>query len=154
MNMVQRISIIFSVSVITIISLFSNNLFGTTIAQLQTNSSGATPVQRVSFLTDDGVLIVGTYYYPASSHQTTPAKAIILLHMLGRDRNDWNGLASILSNSSNDHAVLSIDLRGHGESTSQNGKMISFQSFSLDDFNKIVLDVNAAKHFLVTQKHI
>ena len=50
--------------------------------------------------------------------------------------------------------MLSIDLRGHGESISLNGKMISFQSFSLDDFNKMVLDVKAAKHFLVTQKHI
>ena len=50
--------------------------------------------------------------------------------------------------------MLSIDLRGHGESISLNGRMISFQSFSLDDFNKMVLDVKAAKHFLVTQKHI
>jgi alpha-beta hydrolase superfamily lysophospholipase len=156
--MVQRISIIFSVIVVTIISVFSSNnitcLFGTTIAQLQTDKSGATTGQRVSFLTDDGILIVGTYYPPASSHQTSPTKAIILLHMLGRDRNDWNSFASILSNSSNGYAVLSIDLRGHGESINQNGKTISYQSLSLDDFNKMVLDVKAAKHFLVTQKHI
>ena len=129
-------------------------LFGNTYAQLHTNSSGGTMVQRVSFPTDDGVLIVGTYYPPALSHQTTPAKAIILLHMLGRDRNDWNTFASILSNSSNGYAVLSIDLRGHGESINQNGKTISFQSFSPDDFNNMVLDVKAANHFLVTQKHI
>ena len=158
MLMVQRISIMFSVSVVTIISLFSGNninyLFGNTYAQLHTNSSGGTTVQRVSFLTDDGVLIVGTYYPPASPHQTSPAKAIILLHMLGRNRNDWNAFASILSNSSNGYAVLSMDLRGHGESINQNGKMISFQPFSPDDFNKMVLDVKAAKQFVVTQKHI
>lgn len=150
--MVRRVSIIFIVMAITILS--SSNIMpaGTTYAQLQTNNSGETAVQKVSFLTDDGVLIVGTYYYP-SSHQTSP-NALILLHMLGRNRNDWNTFASTLSNRSNGFAVLSIDLRGHGESINQNGKTISFQSFTPIDFNKMVLDVKAAKHFLVTQKNI
>ena len=152
--MIHRISIIFSVTIVTITSLFSSNLFCTTIAQLQTNNSGGTIGQKVSFLTDDGVLIVGTYYSPASLHQITPTKAIILLHMLGRNRNDWNSFASILSNSSNGYAVLSIDLRGHGESINQNGKTISFQSFSPDDFIRMVFDVKAAKHFLEIQKGI
>jgi hypothetical protein len=66
MSMVKRISIIFSVSVVTIISLLSSNnityLLSNTYAQLQTNDSGGTTGQKVSFLTDDGVLIVGTYY--------------------------------------------------------------------------------------------
>ena len=74
--------------------------------------------------------------------------------MLGRDRSDWNGFASTLSNNSIGYAVLSIDLRGHGESLDQNGKAISFQSFTPNDFNKMVLDVKAAKQFLVTQKGI
>lgn len=76
--------------------------------------------------------------------------------MLGHNRNDWNGFASTLSNKTNDYAVLSIDLRGHGESTtSQNGNTIlSFQSFTPDDFNKMIMDVKAAKQFLVTQKNI
>jgi alpha-beta hydrolase superfamily lysophospholipase len=75
--------------------------------------------------------------------------------MLGHNRSDWNSFASTLSNKNNDYAVLSIDLRGHGESTtSQNGNTISFQSFTPDDFNKMVLDVKAAKQFLITQKNI
>ncbi len=110
---------------------------------------------KVSFLTDDKVLIVGTYYSsPSSFNKNTSANAIILLHMLGRDRNDWNTFASTLTNSSNGYAVLSIDLRGHGESVHQNGKAISYQSFTPNDFNKMVLDVKAAKQFLITQKHI
>lgn len=36
----------------------------------------------------------------------------------------------------------------------QNGSTISFQSFTPADFNKMVLDVKAGKHFLVTQKNI
>ena len=67
--------------------------------------------------------------------------------MLGRNRNDWNTFASTLSNRSNGFAVLSIDLRGHGESINQNGKTISFQSFTPIDFNKMVLDVKAARAF-------
>jgi pimeloyl-ACP methyl ester carboxylesterase len=154
MIMVERFSVIFSI--IAIISLFSNNnimyLVDTTYAQSLTKTGQTSAGQKVSFLTDDGVLIVGTYYTPVSSHQAT--NAIILLHMFGRDRNDWNAFASNLSNSTNGYDVLSIDLRGHGESINQNGKTISFQSFTPPDFIKMVLDVKAAKHFLVAQKNI
>jgi dienelactone hydrolase len=154
--MVQRIWIVFF-SIITITCLFSNgnNNSNITFAQLQAKNSGEISGQKVSFLTDDGVLIVGTYYPPASpsSHQTTATHAVILLHMLGRNRNDWNTFASTLSNNSNGYAVLSIDFRGHGESINQDGKTISFQSFTPADFNKMVLDVKAAKHFLVTQRN-
>jgi pimeloyl-ACP methyl ester carboxylesterase len=152
--MVERFSVIFSI--IAIISLFSNNnimyLVDTTYAQSQSNTGKSTAGQKVSFLTDDGVLIVGTYYAPASFNETT--NAIILLHMFGRDRNDWNAFASDLRNSTNGYAVLSIDLRGHGESINQNGKTIPFQSFTPPDFNNMVLDVKAAKHFLAAQKNI
>jgi pimeloyl-ACP methyl ester carboxylesterase len=156
--MVRRIWII-SFSIITIIYLFSNSNSSftysawSTFAQLQAKN-GEIAGQKVSFLTDDGVLIVGTYYTPASPHQKTATHAVILLHMLGRNRNDWNTFASSLSNNSNSDAVLSIDLRGHGESINQNGSTISYQSFSPADYNKMVLDVKAAKHFLVTQKNI
>ena len=45
-------------------------------------------------------------------------------------------------------------MRGHGESVKQNnGNTISFQSFSPDDYNKMVLDVKAAKQFLITNKN-
>jgi alpha-beta hydrolase superfamily lysophospholipase len=121
-----------------------------TYAKMQTTNSTQSG-QKVSFLTDDGVLIVGTYYPPAASNKKTTTDAIILLHMLGRDRSDWNSFASTLSNGTNGFAALSIDLRGHGESVNQHGKAISFQSFTPDDFNKMMLDVKAAKHFLVTQ---
>jgi alpha-beta hydrolase superfamily lysophospholipase len=73
--------------------------------------------------------------------------------MLGHNRGDWNGFASTLSNKSNGYTVLSIDLRGHGDSISQNGNTISFQSFTPDDFKKMVMDVKAAKQFPVTQKN-
>jgi len=152
-DMVQRVSVIFIFMVITASSGTIVCLSGIGHAQLQGNNGRETAGEKVSFLTDDGVLIVGTYYSPSSSHQTSP-NAVILLHMLGRNRTDWNAFASISSNRSNGFAVLSIDLRGHGESINQHGKTISFQSFTPTDFNRMVLDVKAAKHFLVTQKNI
>jgi pimeloyl-ACP methyl ester carboxylesterase len=166
----SSLSIVFSVLVIivgTSLSITSNIILGgnaVTAAYAQENnnnivndnSSTGGQGQRVSFLTDDKFLIVGTYYAPQT---TTPSSAntnaVILLHMLGRNRSDWNDFASTLSNKNNDYAVLSIDLRGHGESTSQNGNtIISFQSFTPNDFNKMIMDVKAAKQFLVTQKNV
>ena len=44
-------------------------------------------VESVSFVTNDGVEIVGTYF------PSTGDEALILIHMVGRDRNDWNKLA-------------------------------------------------------------
>ena len=45
-------------------------------------------------------------------------------------------------------------MRGHGESVNQNnGNTISFRSYSPDDYNKMVLDVKAAKQFLITNKN-
>jgi len=132
-----------------------NNNNNNNIVNDNNSTSATVRGQRVSFLTDDKVLIVGTYYAPQTTATTSSANAVILLHMLGRNRNDWNDFASTLSNKNNDYAVLSIDLRGHGESTSQNGNtIISFQSFTPNDFNKMVMDVKAARQFLVTQKNV
>jgi pimeloyl-ACP methyl ester carboxylesterase len=156
----SSLSIVFSVLVIIVstLTITSNTILGSsntvTAAYAQENNnnnivnddnnnptSATVGGQRVSFLTDDKVLIVGTYYAPQTT-ATSSANAIILLHMLGHNRNDWNGFASTLSNKTNGYAILSIDLRGHGESTSQNGNTIlSFQSFTPDDFNKMVMDV-------------
>jgi pimeloyl-ACP methyl ester carboxylesterase len=149
--------------------VFHSNTITTAYAQENNivndnNNPSADGGQLVSFLTDDKVLIVGTYYAPQTTTTslsnttgttTSHVNAVILLHMLGRNRSDWNDFASTLTNKNNDYAVLSIDLRGHGESTSQNGNtIISFQSFTPSDFNKMVMDVKAAKQFLVTQKNI
>jgi alpha-beta hydrolase superfamily lysophospholipase len=67
-------------------------------------------------------------------------KAVILLHMLGHDRNDWNYFAKKLNDKG--FSVLSIDLRGHGESEGD------WKKFSEADFNKMTYDVKAAKKLL------
>ncbi|MDQ3869901.1 MAG: alpha/beta fold hydrolase [Thermoproteota archaeon] len=135
----------------SIFLLFVNDNSNNILAYAQVQSDVDHQGQRVTFLTDDGVSIVGTYYTPASgTNSSTPI--VILLHMLGRDRNTWNTLASTLSQKEG-YAVLSIDFRGHGESIKQNDKTISYQTFMEEDFNKMVLDVKAAKQFLTGQKN-
>ncbi|HZD83637.1 MAG TPA: hypothetical protein VE076_12250 [Nitrososphaeraceae archaeon] len=45
----------------------------------------------------DKVLIVGTYYAPQTTATSSAnTNAVILLHMLGHNRNDWNDFASTI----------------------------------------------------------
>jgi alpha-beta hydrolase superfamily lysophospholipase len=68
-------------------------------------------VQRVTFRTVDGVLLSGSFY----EANPKPAPAVVLVHMLTRNRRDWEPVAARLS--SEGIAALTFDLRGHGEST-------------------------------------
>ncbi len=71
--------------------------------------------------------------YPAMSE----SPAVILLHMLGRSRTDWDSTAKWLQK--NGYSVITPDIRGHGQSTGELNK------FTSEDFNKMVNDVAAMK---------
>jgi dienelactone hydrolase len=88
--------------------------------------------QRVTFKTDDGVAIAGTWYEPASRS----GPAVILVPMLHRSRHDFDGLASQLASAG--IGALTFDLRGHGESQGTIGA----------DLGEMVADVQAARRFL------
>ena len=69
--MVHSVSIFIVMAITTLFGCGNFiHLAGTTYAQSQTNNTGETAGQKVSFLTDDGVLIVSTYYSPSLSHQS------------------------------------------------------------------------------------
>lgn len=97
------------------------------------------PYQDIDLKTLDNINIKATFY---KGNKDKPS--IILLHMLDRNRNDWNEFAKSLQ--AIGYNVVSIDLRGHGESS------LKWKSFSEKDFNNMVLDVKAAKEFLVNQE--
>ncbi len=67
---------------------------------------------RVEYTTSDGVVIIGDYWMPNDA--STPAPAVILLHMYRSDRAAWRPLVSVLEDAG--FAIMAIDLRGHGES--------------------------------------
>jgi len=95
--------------------------------------------QRVAFRTDDGATIAATWYEPS----LRPAPAVILVHMLGRSRRDWESLASMLASSG--IGALAIDLRGHGESSSGQA------AGGTADYSAMVKDVAAARRYLSTR---
>ena len=64
----------------------------------------------IGMVTQDGVHLMGTYYRPAA----TQAPGVVLLHMLGRQRQDWQAWARALQQAG--FGVLAIDMRGHGQS--------------------------------------
>ncbi|MBI2575202.1 alpha/beta fold hydrolase [Candidatus Woesearchaeota archaeon] len=108
--------------------------------QTITEISADEKVQLASFVTDDGFEIKGNYYRAEGS------KSVLLLHMLGKDRYDYNVLAQQLQEAG--FNVLAIDFRGHGSSTSKRGAETSYKSFSEEDFGSMAEDAAAAKRFL------
>jgi dienelactone hydrolase len=68
--------------------------------------------RNLTFRTDDGVTLTGTWYEPS----THSGPAVILIHMLHRSRHDWEALAARLATEG--IGALTFDLRGHGDSGS------------------------------------
>ncbi|NOZ05428.1 MAG: alpha/beta fold hydrolase, partial [Chloroflexi bacterium] len=103
-------------------------------------SGGAQPAdsdtRRVTFTTSDGVTLVGTYYAPTG----TANPGLVLVHMVDGRRTDWNSLASFLQRQG--YAVLSLDLRGHGESSGNR------------EWGKMADDVTVAYRFLSGQPEV
>lgn len=92
--------------------------------------------------TADGVVIRGTYYAPPSA----PAPALLLLHMLRKNRDSWADFA--LFAQERGFAVLAIDLRGHGQSTQSKNGPLHESSFVESDFAAMKLDVAAGVQWL------
>ncbi len=100
-------------------------------------------IREVTFVTEDKVAIAATYYEAVSE------KGVILIHMLGNNRQSWKEVAEILQK--NEYQVLTIDLRGHGQSLQKNNQRISYVNFHEQDFLDMVKDIQAAKNFLEKQ---
>lgn len=74
------------------------------------------PAQALTLTAPDGVKLAAAYYPPAIKPQAGAGSApgVVLLHMLGRTRGDWDAFAKELQ--SYGIATLALDLRGHGGS--------------------------------------
>ena len=92
---------------------------------------------RVSVQTADGVAIAGELYEASSR----PAPAVLLVHMLSRNRGDWDGLPDRIRDAG--ITALAIDLRGHGQS-----------SGSAQDLQAMIQDVRAAAQWLATRPNV
>ena len=100
----------------------------------------ANSVTSITLTTSDSKRIVWDYY-----HGSTPA-GIVLLHMMPATRESWDEVALKLQ----DHGfhVLTIDLRGHGESE---GGPDGFHSFTNTEHQAAIHDAEAAAAYVQAQ---
>ncbi|HXI83330.1 MAG TPA: alpha/beta fold hydrolase [Verrucomicrobiae bacterium] len=114
--------------------------------------ASAQTTRTVRLNTPDDVGIIGTFYPTDQPH----APAVLLLHSILRDRSVWNDFATLLQH--NGIAALTIDLRGHGESTrkltAEGPIKIDVRNLMSRDYQDMLLDVEAAIDWLQTQPEI
>jgi alpha-beta hydrolase superfamily lysophospholipase len=100
-------------------------------------------MERISFVTDDGVTIVGEYRAADGAD-----KFALFLHAMPMNRASWASLAEALS--TRGFSTLAIDLRGHGESTrGANGETLDYKNFSEDRHQEMIRDVEAGVRALM-----
>lgn len=85
----------------------------------------------------DGIAVAGQLY----ESDRRPAPAVVLVHMLGRARGDWDNVARVLQAAG--ITALSIDLRGHGASGGSGEASVD-----------MVGDVRAAVEWLAAQPDV
>jgi pimeloyl-ACP methyl ester carboxylesterase len=98
-------------------------------------------VQKVSFVTKDGVTIVANYY-PNKSAKF----AGILVHMRPKTKESFDDLAKFLQKQG--YALLALDLRGHGESTESIKGKLDYNKFSEEEEKESINDLIAGSLFL------
>jgi len=76
-------------------------------------------------------------------------RAVLLLHQMPADRSSWQVFQDKLA--ARGLTSLAIDLRGHGESTVQNGRTIDYRKFSDVEHQASAVDVTSALHWLTTR---
>jgi len=104
--------------------------------------AAAAGTQRVTIRTEDGVSLAATWYEPG----TRPAPAVILVHMLHRSSHVWDSVAARLA--LDGIGALTIDLRGHGESTG------SLQGGDAPDYTALGRDIAAARRYLSSRPDV
>lgn len=97
-----------------------------------------TPAQPapINFNARDGASLASLYYPPI----VRPAPGVLLLHMLGGSKADWNAFAKELQKQG--YAVLALDLRGYGSSAKP------------EDWAKAPDDVKAAWQVLTARPEV
>ncbi len=126
-----------------------------TVAQDRQKREERPEPKEVQFTTDDGVLIAGVYYPSSLGKEAAP---VILLHMFGRNYDDWEPLIGTLREA--DFAVLILDFRAHRYSTRYDDRVVPPQlqkrmPLTLKRFRTatqlraMVADVEAAKKWLL-----
>lgn len=118
-------------------------------SQPSTASAQKIPEEEPLLLTTaDDVELAATYYAPPNAGRETPV--VVILHMYGKDQRSWSGVAETFQK--NAIAAMTVDLRGHGESTTRVGqdRKLDPKAFRRRDYLAMVTgDMEAVKGELV-----
>lgn len=122
----------------------NNTLTNLTINESRNNTgdTGNGTFEEVTFDASDGLKIYGSFYSGNSKD------AIVLLHMLSKDKSSYASFAAELQAAG--FNVLAIDLRGHGQSR----ETLQFETMTEQDFRNMQQDAYGAVTFLRTTKDI
>src|SRR3990167_3235399 len=96
--------------------------------------------EKVSFLTEDGVTVVGDYYEGGGE------KAVLLLHMMPSTRASWVSFANQLV--ADGFSALAIDLPLHCESIVGSLGTLDYNNFSDAEHQASIHDVEVAVDYL------
>lgn len=100
-----------------------------------------TKLEKVNFITKDGVTIVADYY------PNEKAKfAGIFIHMRPATKESYQKLAKFFQQEG--FAILAFDLRGHGESFQSIKGKLNYEQFSPEEEEQSINDLEAASLFL------
>lgn len=104
-------------------------------------------IRRIRIVTEDSLRMYG-WFHPSTESDT--AALYVLLPMMGHTHESYTQFMKALAgNYQNDSTagssiephILRLDLRGHGESTSLDGKTVDYRSMSVEEFAKIPSDI-------------
>lgn len=96
------------------------------------DARSAADTQDVSFAARDGVMVAGTLYLP----QHAPAPGVVLLHMAGRTRQDWDTAGQALA----DDGIVAL--------------AIGFRPLTDETGGGLVADAEAALAYLATRPEV
>jgi dienelactone hydrolase len=110
---------------------------------------GAPKAEAVT-IESGGWKLAAAYTPSQLSRGDAPSPAVILVHMLARNKETWDPLVPRLTGAG--YAVLAFDLRGHGGSVRADGKQQTYQDFQPEDWAAAAGDVLAVRDWLVKNK--
>ena len=100
--------------------------------------------------TYDMVELRASFEIPAGA--TAPIRSVLLLHGYGEDRSAWNDLKKVLL--VRGWAVMTLDLRGHGQSKIRNGRPFEPAGSWRTSSQEFPLDLDPALDWLKSQPRI
>lgn len=143
-------------------TVLAGGLAGTAAAALAPSAWGQAKTKKeeiaapepVPLETKDGVQLKATYYAGTLKKKAVP---VIMVHGWKGQQDEYRMIALALQQTG--HAMLTVDLRGHGLSTHQkmaNGEVreIDLDRMRTSDLKSMVLDLEACKKFLVEKNNL